>query len=402
MKRIANYITAVCDEWLRSTKAILKDEGALIFFVLLPLAYPLLYSWVYNNEVVRKVPVALVDESGTKQSRDFVNRYNASPDAEITLRVSNMDEARQAVGRGDVYGIILIPRDFATNTGRMEQTHIGIYCDMSYMLAYKAVYATAMAVATDMGKDIQTQMMTGMTDREQEVMTKPLDYEEVALFNTTGGYGNFILPGVLVLIIQQAMLLGVGMMAGTDRERAFRRYMPHEGDTFLGRSTKILMGQTMAVGLIFAVMLAWITLVVPRLFGFVSMVHAYDLTLFLLPYLLACIFFSITVSSLVRYRESVLLIVVVTSVPLLFLSGLSWPQNNIPGAWQGVASLFPSSYAIRGFMRMNSMGALLPDVAAETVAMWIQTAVYAVTALFVIWQRVRLSVVQEENKALRG
>ena len=44
-------------------KAIAKDEGVLLFFILLPIAYPLLYSWIYNNEVVREVPVAIVDDS---------------------------------------------------------------------------------------------------------------------------------------------------------------------------------------------------------------------------------------------------------------------------------------------------------------------------------------------------
>jgi len=135
--------------------------------------------------------------------------------------------------------------------------------------------------------------------------------------------------------------------------------------------------------MIFSVMLAWITLVVPKIFGFVSMVHGIDLLLFFTPYLLACVFFSITVSSMITYRESVMLVVVFTSVPLLFMSGVSWPQSSIPGVWQGVSCLFPSTFSIRGFIRMSSMGALLGDVIKEYYALWILTAVYGVTALIV-------------------
>ena len=76
-----------------------------------------------------------------------------------------------------------------------------------------------------------------------------------------------------------------------------------------------------------------------------------------------------------------ILVVVYTSLPLLFMTGISWPQSSIPGFWQGVAWLFPSTFGIRGFVRMSSMGALISDVAVEYHALWIQTVVYGCIAL---------------------
>ena len=84
-----------------------------------------------------------------------------------------------------------------------------------------------------------------------------------------------------------------------------------------------------------------------------------------------------------------MLVVVFTSVPLLFMSGVSWPLSAISGVWQGVSVLFPSTFCIRGFIRMSSMGALLPDVIKEYHALWMQTVCYASTAAFVIWRRVK-------------
>ena len=119
---------------------------------------------------------------------------------------------------------------------------------------------------------------------------------------------------------------------------------------------------------------------VPYMFNFISLVSWKSLMLFILPYLLACIFFSMTISALMRYRENVMLLVVFSSVPLLFMSGVSWPQSNIPSFWQGVSWLFPSTFGIRGFVRMNSMGATLEDISTEYHALWIQTVVYFVLA----------------------
>ena len=68
----------MCFIWLEEMKTVVKDEGVLIFFILMPLGYPLLYSWIYNNEVVHEVPVAVVDMSHSKSSREFIQKFNAS------------------------------------------------------------------------------------------------------------------------------------------------------------------------------------------------------------------------------------------------------------------------------------------------------------------------------------
>ena len=363
-------------------KTIVKDQGVLLFFVFLPLAYPLIYSWIYTNEVVREVPVVVVDDSHSALSREFIRKFDASPDVSVAYQCGSIAEAQDVIGHGKAYGILYFPADFQEKNGRMEQTHVSVYCDMSYMLTYKAIFQTATNISGEMGAEIQKQLLGKYTKREEEIGTKPLDFDDVPIFNVTGGYGNFILPAVLVLIIQQALALGVGMLAGTEREKHFANYK--------GKNPAVVLaGKTLSVGSIFAVMLAWITLVVPHIFGFVSMVHGWDLLQFLTPYLLACIFFAICISELVRYRESVILVVVFSSIILLFLSGVSWPMSAVPPFWEGVAAIFPSTNAIRGFVRMSSMGALLPDVAPEYHRLWIQTVVYALLALLVVWRRTK-------------
>ena len=130
-------------------------------------------------------------------------------------------------------------------------------------------------------------------------------------------------------------------------------------------------------------MAAYVTMVVPHLFNFTMLARPADLFWLLLPYLLAVIFFGMTISCLVRYRENVMLLVVFTSIPFLFLTGASWPQSSIPGGWQGVSWLIPSTFGVRGYLRIASMGATIDDVLPEVRALWIQAAVYFVTTCFV-------------------
>jgi ABC-2 type transport system permease protein len=253
---------------------------------------------------------------------------------------------------------------------------------MSLMLTYKAAYQTALAVSQTMNKEIQIQLAGRYTKREEQIQAAPLQCDDVALYNPGGGYGSAILPAVLMLILQQTLVLGIGMAAGTAREtNRFSDLVPiqsHYHGTF-----RIVLGKSMAYFMIYAVMGTWLTVVVPRLFNFPHLAQWYNLLMLMLPYTLACIFFGITVSCLVRYRENVMLLMVFVSIPLLFLSGASWPQSAIPGFWQGISWLFPSTFGVRAYVRLNSMGGSIGDVLFEYHALWLHVLIYFIVACLV-------------------
>ena len=379
-----------CYIWRNEMRQVIKDEGVFIFFILVPLMYPLLYSWIYNNETVHEVPVVVVDDSHSSLSREFIRLCDASPDVQIAYHAADMDEAQQLMGRQEVNAIFRIPSDFQTRVLRMEQATISVYCDMSLMLTYKAAYQTAMAVSQEMSSEIRVKLAQKYTKREEEIQARALDFEEVPVFSPGGGYGSAVLPAVLMIILQQTLVLGIGLSAGTAREsNRFRDLVPiqrHYHGTF-----RIVLGKSLCYFMIYAVMGTWLTVIVPRLFSFPCLAHWQDLLVLMLPYTLACIFFGITVSCLVRYRENVMLLMVFVSIPLLFMSGASWPQNNIPGIWQGVSWLFPSTFGIRAFVRLNSMGGTIGDVLTEYRMLWIHVVAYFLVACIVYRYQILLA-----------
>ena len=389
-QQIKEGISDACYIWREELRTAMRDEGVIIFFIIVPLVYPLLYSWIYNNEVVREVPVAVVDNSHSALSRQFIRMCDASPDVHVAYYADDMDEAEMLVSRQIVKGIYYIPSDFSSRLNRMEQTSVSVYCDMGLMLAYKAIYQTSMYVSQEMNSRIQIQLVGKPTVREEQLTAHPLEQTDVAIFNPTAGYGNFILPAVLILILQQTLVLGIGLSAGTVREsNRFKDLVPlnsHYQGVF-----RIVFGKAMLYFMIYAIMGAYLTIVVPRIFGFVTLIQPVDLLLLMLPYVLACIFFGMVVSCLIRYRENVMLLGVFVSVPLLFLSGVSWPQSAIPGVWQGVSWLFPSTFGVRAFVRMNSMGGTLSDVPLEYYVLWIQTVAYFALACGVYRYQLHLS-----------
>ncbi len=380
----------ICYIWWEEVKQVFHDEGVIIFFFVVPLVYPLLYSWIYNNETAHEVPVVVVDDSHTALSRQFIRMCNASPDVEVFLYAQDLDEAKSLMSRQLVRGCYYLPPDFEEKLFRMEQTTVSVYCDMSLMMAYKAVFQTAQLVSMQMGSDIKTRLGKNYTRREEIISAKPLDVAEVALYNPQGGYGSFVLPGVLILILQQTLVLGIGLSAGTTREKSRFGWLVPVSRHYNGLMS-IVLGKALCYFMIYAVMGVWLTMAVPHLFSFPQLASWQNILMMMLPYTLASIFFGMSVSCMVKYRENVMLLMVFVSVPLLFMSGISWPLSNIPSFWQGVSWLFPSTFAIRCFMRLNSMGAAFSDVHFEYMILWIQAVFYFIVACSVYKYEMNLS-----------
>ena len=105
--------------WWYEMKQVFKDEGVLIFFILVPLLYPLLYSWAYNNEVVQDVPVVAVDNSRSSLSRDFLRRCDGTQGIKIVAYAADMEEAKEVMRQQGARGIIFIPSDFSEKLNRM-------------------------------------------------------------------------------------------------------------------------------------------------------------------------------------------------------------------------------------------------------------------------------------------
>ena len=368
--------------WKQEFRTTFRDQGVLIFFVLVPLVYPLIYSFIYTNETIREVPTVVVDNSRSSLSREYLRKVDASPETSIVAYCADMEEAKLMLKDRKAYGIIYIPAHFSDDIVQGKQTQVSIFCDMSGLLYYKALLTANTNVSLAMNAASKMERAGNTTARQDEITAYPIEYEDVAIFNPTNGFAAFLIPAVLILIIQQTLLLGIGLSAGTAREHnQFKDLVPinrHYNGTL-----RIVMGKGLSYFMVYSLVAVYILCVVPRLFSLNQIAIPGVLTLFTLPYLTACIFFAMTASIAIRNRETCMLLFVFTSVPLLFLSGISWPGSAMPSFWRYFSYLFPSTFGINGYVRINSMGATLNEVAFEYRALWMQTGIYFLTTCFV-------------------
>ena len=375
MKSILN----IAQIWYNELRCICKDPGILMFILFVPFAYPLLYSYIYTNEVVNDVPVAVIDECNNSLSREFIRNIDASSDVKIVAHCNSMDEANELLMGQKTYGIIKIPASFSSDLYHGEQTRVGVYCDMGKMLNYKAILLTTTNVALAMNKDIKVERhLPATTQRQEEITKMPVEYEHVPLYNPQSGFAAFLIPPVLILIIQQTIFLGIGMSMGDSRERNRGSVIPF--NKWYKNPVHIVFGKGLPCFFLYILIAVYMFTVVTRIFTLPQLGDYWTFIAFIVPYLLACIFMGMVLSSLVYRREDCIMLFVFMSVPLLFLSGLSYPGASIPEFLKYISYVFPSTFGTNGYVRITAMGASLQDVRTEYCGLWIQTGIYFVMA----------------------
>ena len=98
------------------------------------------------------------------------------------------------------------------------------------------------------------------------------------------------------------------------------------------------------------------------------------------PYILACVMLGILLSTLFRHREDPILWLLWSSIPILMLSGVSYPRSAMPEVLVALGGLLPSSHAIEAFIRVRDMGASLVEIAPSIVVLSVQMVVYGLCA----------------------
>lgn len=378
-ERKTGWWSSVVKVWRREFGFVFHDLGVILFFFALPLFYPLVYTLIYNPETVKDVRIAVVDQSRTARSRELTRMVDATDAIEVYAQSTTVDEARRLMNSHEIYGILLIPSDYDKKIGRGEQATAIFYSEMSLLLRYRAFVSALTDVQLALGEEIRTETMDALGGVASLVSTPQINQDAVMIGDPTQGFASFIIPGIIILILQQSMLLGVTMLgaASSERRRKNGFYDPLSVDA---PALATVLGKAMCYVAIYIPMVIYVTWCVPEMFSLPHYGNRLDYVIFLIPMLLATAFMGISLSVFVTERESSLLVIVFTSVFFLFLSGLTWPRYAMNGFWRLIGDCIPGIWGMEGFIRLNNNASTLGEESHATLMMWALTAVYFVLA----------------------
>nr|WP_050813905.1 ABC transporter permease [Acidovorax sp. NO-1] len=336
--------------WLQALAAVVRDKGVLLLLIGAPVLYGFFYPWFYADEVLTRVQVAVVDMDRTSLSRQIARFADADPRIDVRLLTGNEREAQEALWRGEIEGYVLIPAHLKRSVVRGESAVVSIEANGAYALLNKAVqYGFAEAVgAVSAGVEIRQLQASGQSAQQARASRAPVQLQMVALFNPIEGYGSFVVPAVALLILQQTLLMGAAMLAGTWVESGQHRA---HATTWLGR----LLGLSTlgwASGLFY--------------FGWIFLLHDYPrggnplgALALLACYIPAIAALGALLGLWFGNRERALQVLLWTTLPIAFVAGFSWPAEALPEPLQWLRWLLPSTSGVQASLRLNQLGAPL-------------------------------------------
>jgi len=360
--------------WMNEYRTIFSDFGILLVFFGAIIIYPFFYPLPYTNEVLKDIPVAVVDMNHSQLSHKLTRMIDSSELVFVAARDDTFDQAKVSILKGDIGGIVYIPNDFENKVLRGEQASVSVYSDASYFLIYKQVLSGIYHSVGTFSAGIEVKRMTARGVMEEQALSarNPLSLISFPLFNPTGGYATYVVPAVLVLMLQQTLLIGVGLLSGTRREKGFGENNNPQSVSIIS----LILGKSFAYFSIYMVHAVYLFGILFRFYHFPQRGNPMDLILFIIPYLFASIFLAQAISGFFKTREMSMMILLFSSMPALFLSGFSWPKSSIPNWLNQLAMLLPSTAGIDGFLRINQMGASLKDIGFDWGVLLGLTAVY--------------------------
>ncbi|MCH5238739.1 MAG: ABC transporter permease [Muribaculaceae bacterium] len=391
-----NYLRQLFKVYCHEFRLVIHDPGIIIFFLFLPLAYPVIYSLIYNPELVREVAVVVVDNDRSSLSRELVRNFDATQEAWVKGYAADLSEARRAMNEHKCYAILEIPEGFGKKVGNNEQGEAVLYCEMSLLLRYRSLLVASTNVAQAMGAEILTEKLDMVAPLAETVADGDLmPIKNITMGNIEGGFDSFIMPGVLILILHQCIILASGMAGGAKRERP--GLIGYDSFNEVPSILMTMFGQMLCYITILMVPIIYLVHYVPLMFSFPMAGNLFEILMFLLPMLFACVGLGWCFQGIVWERESVFVLWVVTSVVFLFLSGLTWPRYAMPGFWKGISDCIPATWGIEGYIKMNTNGATLSQVSKCYINLWILAGAYMIAAYCVQRWVVRPSVLKKFN-----
>jgi ABC-2 type transport system permease protein len=366
----------------RNPAILLTIFGGVVF-------YSFLYPLPYAQQVPRELKVVVVNLDNSQLSRSLERMVDASPQVQLSGRAHSLAEAQEMFVEDSLAGIMLIPENFYRDLLLNKRPTLSFAGDASYFL----VYGTVLEGMAGAGATLAAQVKVAkMVMSGQSMVMASEQYSAIKLnifsaFNETLGYVNYVIPAIFILILHQTLLMGAGILGGGQNEEL----LAGKGDDYWLRAPG---WKLLPIRLALFVIIYWILCMYyfGFTFSFYGIPHLADfsqLNLFVLPFLLASTFLGIALGFILPRRELATLLVLLSSMPLIFASGFVWPVSSVPEGLVQALQFIPVIPAMNGFLRLNQMGADFMDVFVHWRQLWICTGLYGCLCCFLLWNKRR-------------
>ncbi|MDD4169857.1 MAG: ABC transporter permease [Desulfotomaculaceae bacterium] len=325
---------------------IFKDRILLMIVFIVPLLYAALFGIIYVSAILQQVPLGIVDLDRSAASRAVVQAFENTPNFKVIPQVDTYAGLEQAMKNGTVRAGVVIPEDYAQKQSQHRLNEILTVYDGSNLIygLNTRKYFQQVLNTFSAGQTAAYLAGMGMTGQEIANVMDTVSFRLQVLYNPTFSYATFIFLGLVIMILHQIGLMGVGLTVTREKENnswiQFMSAAVPAWKIFAGKALPYLIA-----GIFNYSLLLWVA----AFFVNVKIEGAVALLLLLgLLFEVIIVSLGFLISLYVPNSLQVTRYIMLLSVPLFILSGYTWPGTHMPAVLNGLARLMPYTWMAEG------------------------------------------------------
>ena len=373
-------------------KELYRNRLGLVLLVLMPLFMMVMVGFIYpsSNSSPTNLPVALVNEDTGYGNSIFLGKnftmalqqINSNTSMIALSNASSVSDIKSMVQKGDIEGGIVIPSNFTESILNGEQGTLIIITDQSNPQVSATIQAALSAVFDQMGTLIAQNKVKGLNpavvnDNNSLAYVKPYSVQTEGVVPGTPSYFDFIAPGIMAMTVMMSVMTGLPVAISQEKEVGTLDGMMVAPINRLSIILGKTLGQTargLLQGAIILVMAAVLFHVAIQ--GSILLVFA-----LLLLGVFSFVGLGIVITSFAKDQETAQMMMMTLMFPMMFLSGVFFPIQQMPWYMQDISRVLPLTYASQALRKVMVLGAGIPDITTELTIMIVFGAIMTAIAV---------------------
>jgi ABC-2 type transport system permease protein len=334
-------------------RQIRRDTRSLIFMIFLPAFMLLLFGYALNFDV-KHIPLAVLDEDGSRASRDLVDKFRTTEYFDLKALIQRPDQIDPLMGREEIRAALVIPPTFSDDLLAGRSPSIQLILDGSNAMSGTTAAGYVGTILQDYARKVT---VSALERRGRASLEDPLKSEVRIWYNPELRSAKFLVPGLMAFILMVIVTVSTAFSVVREKERGTMDQIRVSSI----RPLELILGKVVPYVIISLVSAHLILLLGQVLFG-VGIKGSYPLLLLaMLLFVTGALGQGLLISAVTRTQQVAFLIAVLTTLlPTFILSGFVFPIRNMPLFIRGVTYLVPARYFLATLRAIILKGAGIP------------------------------------------
>ncbi len=352
-------------QWITILKSelslIFEDKSILLTCLVAPILYAFFIGSIYTEKDVAEIPIAVVDMDHSNLSRKVSQLINTSEKVKVEGHYSTMEDAMFHFNNLEVQGIVLFPKGFQKKTMNLDGAHIELILNNTKFLTSNEINKSVQQVVLTVGGGVRMQYFISnkIPVEIAKQQAQPILPVVKSIYNTTNNYGDYLLPILLILILQQTLIISFGQSVVHEFKHGILQDL--NSYSFFGFMKVISAKSFYYLVLYTSYFFVFYKLIFPHFS--LTFNGSIFLHLFLgLLFVTVVLIYTILVASFFKTTIGWTEVVAFSTYPLFLVSGYSWPIEAMPKAMQYFANSLPSTPYFSVFNSLATEGAKMEHI----------------------------------------